>query len=387
MLRTVMSELLFECYSIPSVSYGIDSLFSFTHNQIGENGLIICCGYHTTHVIPVLNGRVISTHARRINLGGYHMTTYLHRLMQLKYPVHVNAITLSRIEWLLHNHCSIAVDYTAELKKWSSLEFYEKRVKKLQLPFNLPTSQATLTAEQKIEKKRELAKRLADLNARKREEKLVEDEDQLQRLLAARELYEEGELNEFNFVLHENQIPNYEELEKMIVNTSSKIDKTRQRIIVAESTVKSHFPFEEKPIVQIPQPPIDVSVDEWIDQVKQKRIVIVEKKQIRKQRKQDLAKRRTAAAQERMRIISQLARREKGTDDFGMRDEDWDVYKTINKETGDSDSEVENEKLIEYEEILRHHDPHFIEEPQISQECAAESHQVCFVSFPLFFCC
>lgn len=369
-----MSELLFECYNVPSICYGIDSLFSFSMNDIGPNGLIISCGYQTTHVIPVLNNKVIAANIRRINLGGYHMITYLHRLMQLKYPVHVNSISLSRIEWLLHNHCSIANDYISELKKWSSLEYYEKCVKKLQLPFNLTTSQGTLTAEQKIERKRELAKRLADLNARKREEKLAEDEDQLGRLLAAREVYEDGDMYEFTFVLHENEVENYDELQKMIVNTSSKIDKTRQRII--ESSTKTLFPFEEKPVIQIPQPPTDLTIDEWIAQVKQNRLTIIEKKQNRKQRKQDLAKRRTAAAQERMRLISQLARREKGTDDFGMRDEDWDVYKTINKETGDSDSEVENEKLIGYEEILRQHDPNFIEEPQLSQECAAESHQV-----------
>lgn len=51
----------------------------------------------------------------------------------------------------------------------------------------------------------------------------------------------------------------------------------------------------------------------------------------KRQRRQDMAKRRTAAAQERMRIISQLARKEKRDDDFGMRDEDWDVYKVINR--------------------------------------------------------
>lgn len=51
----------------------------------------------------------------------------------------------------------------------------------------------------------------------------------------------------------------------------------------------------------------------------------------KRQRRQDMAKRRTAAAQERMRIISQLAKKEKRDDDFGIRDEDWDVYKVINK--------------------------------------------------------
>ena len=47
--------------------------------------------------------------------------------------------------------------------------------------------------------------------------------------------------------------------------------------------------------------------------------------------RQEMAKRRTAASAERMRIISQLAKREKKEDNFGMKDEDWDVYKTINK--------------------------------------------------------
>lgn len=44
-----------------------------------------------------------------------------------------------------------------------------------------------------------------------------------------------------------------------------------------------------------------------------------------------MVKRRTPAAMERMRIISKLAKNEE--DDFGLRDEDWDVYKTINKVT------------------------------------------------------
>lgn len=64
----------------------------------------------------------------------------------------------------------------------------------------------------------------------------------------------------------------------------------------------------------------------------------------RRQRKKDLAQRRTAAAQERMRLISQLARKDKKDDNFGSRDEDWDVYKAINK--------VRNFKLIQIEKIV-----------------------------------
>lgn len=130
--------------------------------------------------------------------------------------------------------------------------------------------------------------------------------------------------------------------------------------------------FEEK----VPQPPNNMSIDTWVCDIRKRRIAILERRNSRKQRKQDLAKRRTVAAQERMRIISQLARKEKDDDDFGMRDEDWDVYKTISKDD-DSDSDVENEKLLEFDSILRHHDPLF-EEPQLIQECAAENYQVMF---------
>lgn len=118
--------------------------------------------------------------------------------------------------------------------------------------------------------------------------------------------------------------------------------------------------------------------------MKQKRAALIDRRNVRKQRKQDLAKRRTVAAQERMRIISQLARKEKGDDDFGMRDEDWDVYKTISKD-GDSDSDTENEKLIEFEEILRHHDPTYEDQPQIVPEGAAESYQVRHTHIKPFF--
>lgn len=78
-----MSELLFEGYGIPAVSYGVDSLFSFYRNDIGDTALIINCGYHTIHIIPVIKGKVFEEHARRINLGKffpcyitfYHYTT------------------------------------------------------------------------------------------------------------------------------------------------------------------------------------------------------------------------------------------------------------------------------------------------------------------------
>lgn len=95
-----MTELLFECYNIPSVVYGVDCLFSQQHNDCPSDGLIVSIGYQASYVIPLLNGKPDAANSRRINLGGFHITSYMHRLLQLKYPVHVNAITPSRSEVL-----------------------------------------------------------------------------------------------------------------------------------------------------------------------------------------------------------------------------------------------------------------------------------------------
>ena len=58
-------------------------------------------------------------------------------------------------------------------------------------------------------------------------------------------------------------------------------------------------------------------------------------------------------------MISQLAKNSKKEDNFGMNDDDWDVYKKIRRDQGDSDSEEEQEKLNEYEAVLKEHDPSF----------------------------
>lgn len=376
LLFLVMSELLFECYQAPTVCYGVDSLFSYGFNDNPNGtGLIVSIGANTTHVIPFFDGRHIVEKSRRINVGGNNMLNYLHRLLQLKYPNHVNNITLSRIEELFYGHCSIAYDYFDALKLWSSHEYYEKHVKKIQLPYSQTAAPPTVSEADKLAKRKEMSKRLAEINARKREERLAEEEDTLQRLEEILESYDEDDEEDFENSLKEfNEaytatLSSYDDLEKMIAATKQKIDKIKQKMLSLETT-----PVEEKLPPPIPQPPPNRNLDEWLTEIREKKQHILEKKQSRKQRRCDLAKRRTAAAQERMRIISRLAGKEKGTDDFGMRDSDWEVYKAISRDQDSDESDIENEKLLELDDILRHHDPSE-NEPELKIGIA-EYHQV-----------
>lgn len=144
-----MSELLFECYNVPSVCYGIDSLFSyhFSQSKPQADALIVSFGYHTVHVIPVLNNQAVFANTRRLNIGGFHVISFLHRILQLKYPAHSTAITLSRAEELLHTICLVALDYKEELKRWTDPDYYENNTKRIQLPYSAALSASSLTCK------------------------------------------------------------------------------------------------------------------------------------------------------------------------------------------------------------------------------------------------
>jgi actin-related protein 5 len=96
-----MSELLFEYYSIPSAVYGVDALFGWSRESkmaSTRDSLVLRLGQHCTHVLPILNGKVIAEHARRINIGGIHITSFFHRMMQLKNPMLASSISVSQAE-------------------------------------------------------------------------------------------------------------------------------------------------------------------------------------------------------------------------------------------------------------------------------------------------
>ncbi|XP_034486181.1 actin-related protein 5 [Drosophila innubila] len=386
--RRQMSELLFECYGVPAVSYGIDALYSWQHHQLDHrnvsDALIISFGYSTTHVIPVLAGRMQLENVRRLNVGGFHIINYLFRLMQMKYPVHLNAIT-SRMEKLVHEHCHIALDYREELLKWAQLDYYEAHVMKIQLPYNPVTaSNALLTAEQKQEKRRELALRLLDIKNRREREKLQEDEDHLQLLHKLRQLYEQQKLQKFERALQQQQIANLEELDKLIGTLSGRIKRIKDR---ASGTPRPSK--QQDKLDKMPKPPEGMPQAQWLAEMREKREELLRRKQARQQQRTEQGKRHTHAAQERMRIISTLARSEKRRkanngeeedDGFGMNDNDWDVYKRINRYNDDSDSDAENEQMLEYEKILHHYDASFDDANNAAMQAlaAAENYQLHF---------
>ena len=70
-----MNELLFECYSVPCVAYGIDALLSLYKNnpvdmpEMSPDAIVVSIGFHTIHIIPIIDGEILTEGVRRINIG------------------------------------------------------------------------------------------------------------------------------------------------------------------------------------------------------------------------------------------------------------------------------------------------------------------------------
>ncbi|XP_034445404.1 actin-related protein 5 [Hippoglossus hippoglossus] len=235
--RQMMSELLFECYRVPHVSYGVDGLYSFYHSNAhsgvhpAHTGIVLSSGYHCSHILPIINGRLDAVNCKRVNVAGSQAASYLQRLLHLKYPGHLAAITLSRMEELLHEHSYTAVDYHEELEKWRSPAFYEREVHRMQLPFSGKVPGGCVSVEERQERRAQQLRRLQEINARRREEKLQQDQERLDRLMAVQELLDDGLLDHFHKRLVELNMDSAEELQSYINKLQLAVEQSRQKLL------------------------------------------------------------------------------------------------------------------------------------------------------------
>lgn len=64
------------------------------------------------------------------------------------------------------------MNYQEELSLWADSDHYDDNVRRIQLPYIVQTVAPGLTPEQQKERRKELARRLIEINARKREERV-----------------------------------------------------------------------------------------------------------------------------------------------------------------------------------------------------------------------
>ncbi len=73
---------------------------------------------------------------------------------------------------MILNHCHVVEHYGESLAQWSNKEFYASNVHKMQLPFTPAVKPPPVDPEVLKQRRKELAKRLVEINRRRREEKV-----------------------------------------------------------------------------------------------------------------------------------------------------------------------------------------------------------------------
>ena len=410
-----MTELLFECYSTPSLSYGVDALFSYRFNG-GSNGLIVSSSHTSTHLIPVVMGRPLWSDATRLNWGGQQGAEYLMKLLKLKYPAFPAQIKDYQVEDMLRTHGYISASFDKELSTFLDWSGLEDRDRVIQYPFT--EQQVIEKSEEELariaERKREGGRRLQEQAARMRLEKLVRKEQELDYFIDLQARIATQTKKEAKKLLDDDEFKDEEDLEKTIKALEKSVRKVRNKDIGDNQEEEEPASF---PLLDVPDNELDEAglkqkrhqrlmksgvearararaekerernrveeeqrqdddrrendLDQWLRDRRAVRLEYLQRIKEKEQFKADLGNRKSLASQARMKTLANLAsdtpgrkRRRGGDDDnFGANDDDWGVYRTV--ATGDQSDEEEEEDLEAglkgVEALLLKYDPDFSE--------------------------
>ncbi|KAI0286426.1 actin-like ATPase domain-containing protein [Russula brevipes] len=417
--RALTSELMFELYSVPSLTYAVDAVLSFYHNNLPSppssphtaSGLAISFNTSSTSVIPILNGKGIMSQAKRIPWGSQQASEYLLKLIQLKYPTFSTRITAAHTNWALHSFCEMSPDYTTLLRRLRDPLQLRAVERIIQFPFVLPAADERTEEEiaRATEKRREQGKKLQEMAAKARLEKLVQKESDLQYLTNLKERRAEETKREWQSLLQSEGFSDDAALDQAIKKLEADLKKTRKKAANDGDDVIPSFPLVDTPDDQLDEEGLkekkkqkllkagfearararrekERALEEraaeerreeeeratdpsaWVSRVRAEHTSVMERIKERNRRKAALGDRKSAASQARMKSIASLAAEERvgkkrrkggGEDTFGADDEDWAIYRKINTAAVSSDEEDDMTQLQAVEQKLLTHDPMF----------------------------
>ncbi len=416
--RQMLYELLFEAYQAPSVAMGIDSLYSYYYNG-GNTGIVVDSSYEATHILPVIHGKGIMSNVKRLNIGGRLSTDYLGNLLGLKYPFLPNKLSQTQVNWALQNFCYISPSYQEELKNYLELNNLEKKDITMEMQFNITTHQKTEEEIARQEaRKKESAKRLQEQAVKTRLTKLVQKEHDWEYFKLVQENIENANKKDVKKLLDAEGFEDLKDFNKYISNLDRSIKRARRQDIgTDESNEPPSFALVEIPDDQLDELQLKEKkkqrllkasydarqrakrekelqkeqlkkdqlideefrkndLDQWISTKRNKLNELLKRERDRKNLKRDLSKRKSHAAQLRMKSIANLAsssptssnstinKKRRTIDDdpndtFGANDDDWLIYRDIANPNNSEQEEEELNEITKLEQQLLEFDPNF----------------------------
>ncbi|KAI0762343.1 hypothetical protein C8Q74DRAFT_1289737 [Fomes fomentarius] len=396
---------------------------SFYHNNLPSppvpfhgDGLVVSFNTASTSVVPILDGRGLMSHAKRINWGAMQATDYLLKLMQLKYTTFPSRVTPAQCNWMLQNYCEFSPDYTALLRKLKDPLNLRASERIIQFPYTLPVTEEKTEEElaRIAERKKEQGRKLQELAAKSRMEKLLQKENDLAQLLSLRERRDEETKREWADTLKEEGFKDDAALDSVIKKLETDLKKARKKEADGEDPEDEAPSF---PLVDVPDDELDEEglkekkkqkllkagyearerakrekerereeraaeekresderdrdLTSWAAKLRKEQEAIMLRIKERNRRKAALTDRKSAASQARMKSIANLAaddrvpkkrRKAGGEDMFGADDADWAIYRKINNAAASSDEEDDMASLQAVEQKLLAYDPTFTQE-------------------------
>ncbi|KAJ2402926.1 Nuclear actin-protein involved in chromatin remodeling [Coemansia sp. RSA 2559] len=418
--RKHTSELLFECYNVPSVVYGIDSVWSYYKNMgtFSTDGLVFGSGNINSHVIPIYDSRAHTEHCKRLNMGALSMEDYLLKLLQLKYPSFPMKITEWQSEQLVKKYACVAEDFDKELSCYLAADNLAEKDVTVQFPFPRPNvdERTEEDIQRATDRRREQGKKLQEMAAKKRQDKLEKRAEELEELVELQSSKDSMDAEDFAARLDHFGLMDEQELSDAIAKSQNIMNRAQNKELGIEPEEKEEPVF---PLVDVPNEELseeqkrekrkqvflkashDARVrarmekekerakqeelarqdeerrvnhfDDWLADLQARRNGVIARMEERHLRRKELNDRRSHASQVRMRNIADLAanegkpagnkRRRRGDqdDDFGAEDGDWDVYRDISKEEEAEEDEDDEAELGKYNKLLEKHAPDYLE--------------------------
>ncbi|KAF7986150.1 hypothetical protein HWV62_38522 [Athelia sp. TMB] len=417
--RALTSELMFEQYSVPSLAYCVDSVMSFYHNnlptqgsQFVSDGLVLSFNTASTSIIPILSGKGLMSQAKRIPWGSSQATDYLLKLIQLKHPGFPTRVTTQQCNWILQTFCEFAPDYPSLLRTLKDPLNLRASERVIQFPFVLPVMEEKTPEElaRIAEKRKEQGKKLQEMAAEKRREKLVQKENDLRNLLDLRDGKGQEAKREWINTLQSEGFEDEASLDETIKKLEGDLKKARKKDedLPDDPVEEPSFPLVDIPDADLDEEGLkekkkqrlmkagyearirakkekerdreekeaedkkeeeerDRNLGEWAGKMRREQEAIMNRIKDRTRRKAALGDRKSALAQARMKNIATLAaddrvpkkkRKAGGEDMFGADDDDWAIYRKINT-AAESDEEDDLIQLQTVEQKLLSYDPTF----------------------------
>ena len=444
-----MTELMFELYGVPSLTYGIDMMFSYYYNNyeniknnIGLGTcLIISSSNQVTHILPVIDNKIDIKNTRRISIGSENAKDLLMKSLQLKYSDIKQKLTNEVIQEIYHkldlvniygtldmyqkvldsykedkkynnNNNSLKNNFSY-LKPYTNLVNYidetENNVQKniinylyfFKKPFMgiLPfITQEELKAKQ--EAKNEQIRRLREIMKKKREEnyKNMQIElEQLERMIALKDQdkfkfeemltntgYESAEeilqrINKLNAKLNndihhlENSQPEDIESRWNLLSMPDedlteeqiklkRIQKMQKNAYYSRLEKKEQARKEKEKIETLKKE----NKDKYLVSLYRTKKEILERLAKYDELKRDMVNRHSKTNMKRMQTLAELGKDSDGMggsswedDDFGKNDEDWEIYREVNKNNINEEEEEDYNRLHDIENQISEIDKNY----------------------------